>query len=340
MENKIFELLYKDSNDYLSKFNSKDTKDLLNLLKYYLIEYRDVLNIDRTIPFGPEIEFEHADLDSIETEIYSSYFETGIYELDRNEISVEEGGEINTPVLYNNKATWKDFKTVSDILSKYSTIDKNSSFHIHVCSKVFEDNLQYLLNFLKLWGAYENILYRFFYGEYTCERPKIETYSKPITEDCKRILNREYDDIYHLLTKLCPTRHLAINFLNVKDFKTYLIKNTIECRVPNGSLDPIIWQNNINLLISLIEYSKSKDFNNDIINNRILINEKEYNSFKDSGNVLLDIGNYNRLYIDQAFELADLIFNNNLDKINFLRQYVKDFSVNEYKFRKCKCFTK
>ena len=339
MDNKIFNYFYKEDNDLLSKLDYQDTRDLLELIKKYYIEYRDVLKVDRTIPFGTEMEFEHSDRESIEKDIYNTYFETGIFEV-KDEISVDEGGEINTPVLYNNKATWKDLKLVSDILSKYSKEGDKASFQVHVCSKVFEDNLQYLLNFLKLWEAYENVIYRFLYGEYCCERPKIRTYAEPIAENCKKLLNREYDDIYHLLTKLCPTRHLAINFCNVKDFKTYLTKNTIECRVPNGSLNPIIWQNNINLVVSLIEYSKSKDFNNEIINNRIFINEEIYNSFKDSYNVLLDFDKYNLIYRDQAFELADLIFNNNLDKINFLRQYFKDFSENKIIYEKCKSFTK
>ena len=47
------------------------------------------------------------------------------------------------------------------------------------------------------------------------------------------------------------------------------------------------------------------------------------------------------IYIDQALELIDLIFTNNLDKINFLRQYLKSFEMcNSNNYKKSKKFTK
>ena len=339
MDNKIFNYFHKNDNDLLSKLDYQDIRDFLELIKEYYIEYRDVLNINRTIPFGTEMEFEHSDRESIEKDIYNTYFETGIFEV-KDEISVDEGGEINTPVLYNNKATWKDLKLVSDILSKYSKEGDKSSFQVHVCANVFQEDKNYLLNLLKIWMAYENIIYRFLYGEYPCQRPKIDIFSKSMLEHYRNMLNHDYCDIYDMLGKLSMDRNIAINFCNVKDFKTYLLKNTIEFRTANGSLNPIIWQNNINFIISLIQYAKSINFNQEIVDNRMYINDQLYSSFKDEGGFLLDIEKYNKIYRDQAFELADLIFDNNLDKINFLRQYFKDFSENKIAYEKCKSFTK
>ena len=39
-------------------------------------------------------------------------------------------------------------------------------------------------------------------------------------------------------------------------------------------------------------------------------------------------GNKNDIYLDEALELCDLIFNNNFDKVYFLRQYLKSFEIN------------
>ena len=36
---------------------------------------------------------------------------------------------------------------------------------------------------------------------------------------------------------------------------------------------------------------------------------------------------YSQIHINDAFEFADLIFTNNLDKVYFLRQYFKDMHV-------------
>ena len=37
----------------------------------------------------------------------------------------------------------------------------------------------------------------------------------------------------------------------------------------------------------------------------------------------------NKIYIDDALEFVDLIFDNNMDKIYFLRQYIKSFEVSD-----------
>jgi len=110
-----------------------------------------------------------------------------------------------------------------------------------------------------------------------------------------------------------------------------LKKNTLEFRSPNGTIDPVIWQNNLNMLVNLLLYCKSNDFNNDVI-------DKRHDKYKEKYNSLYW---YNEIYIDQALELCDLIFTNNLDKINFLRQYLKSFEIcNKGKYIKSKRFTK
>ena len=53
-----------------------------------------------------------------------------------------------------------------------------------------------------------------------------------------------------------------------------------------------------------------------------------------------DFDSYNDIYYDQAIELCDLIFNKNIDKIYFLRQYLKNNSVSHSdNFIKAKKFT-
>ena len=49
---------------------------------------------------------------------------------------------------------------------------------------------------------------------------------------------------------------------------------------------------------------------------------------------------YNKIYLEQALEFADLIFNNNIDKIYFLRQYLKSFESSEIPLKKAKKFIK
>ena len=49
---------------------------------------------------------------------------------------------------------------------------------------------------------------------------------------------------------------------------------------------------------------------------------------------------YEEIYLDQSLELADMLFDNNLDKIYFLRQYLKSFQTGRTKSNKQKTFIK
>ena len=86
-----------------------------------------------------------------------------------------------------------------------------------------------------------------------------------------------------------------------------------------------------NLFSKLLLYAKSTKFNDDIIDTRYKHNKKNY-----------QIYSYNQIYLEQALELCDMIFDNNLDKIYFLRQYLKSFetTLRIDKLIKCKKFTK
>ena len=132
-------------------------------------------------------------------------------------------------------------------------------------------------------------------------------------------------------------RKRAINFTNISDIAPYLYDSigemrTIEFRSPNGTFNPIIWQNNVNLLVHLFMYAKSDKFNEDKIMKRMKMMLED--------NVSSKIYKYSRIYNGQAIELADMIFDNNLDKIYFLRQYVKDGNVSNMTLVKSETFTR
>ena len=47
-----------------------------------------------------------------------------------------------------------------------------------------------------------------------------------------------------------------------------------------------------------------------------------------------------RIKIDTSLELADILFDNNLDKVYFLRQYLKSFEIGNNTLEKVNQFTK
>ena len=94
-------------------------------------------------------------------------------------------------------------------------------------------------------------------------------------------------------------------------------------------MDPIIWQNNLNTLVNFLLYTKYSKFDLDTIIKRR--NETEYR-----------FELYDEIYLDQALEFCDLIFDNNYDKVYFLKQYLKGFEFQNYKkeYSKAKELTK
>ena len=128
---------------------------------------------------------------------------------------------------------------------------------------------------------------------------------------------QEETSLETMINLITSSRDKAVNFNNVKIdcCDKVIFGNTIEFRCPNGSLNPIIWQNNVNLLVKLLEYTKDPKFNHDIIDKRQMINQTKY----------MNLYWYKEVFLQQALELSDMIFDNNLDKIYFLKQYFKDY---------------
>ena len=134
----------------------------------------------------------------------------------------------------------------------------------------------------------------------------------------------------YMINKLPYDRYNAINFQNVGNPSKFSTNNTIEFRCPNGTLEPVIWQNNVNLLVNILNYSKSNTYDDDTISKRREINGDKY----------YELEWYNQIYLVQALELCDMLFDNNLDKVYFLRQYLKSFQIGESILDRPKTFVK
>lgn len=319
----VFKYINPDSNDKLSDISGLDLQDLIFLINHSSLKLREKLGLEQDITFGLEIEFEKAKKDIIESKIYD-YFNDNSWSM-FNDNSLIKGAEIVSPILKDNEQTWKDTKKVCSIIESYASIDRNSGGHIHVGTQVLGDKKESWLNFIKLWSVYENIIYRFCYGEFLTARPSTPEYAEPVSQlfwgtyvrfEGK---NASITDILYRLHE----RYQAVNFGNVSigQLSDFMKDNTIEFRCPNGTLNPVVWQNNVNLFVNLLKYSKDSSFDDDIVQKRHLINLDKF----------LELKWYNEIYLEQALELCDMIFSSNIDKIYFLKQYLKSFQVSKNK---------
>ena len=126
-------------------------------------------------------------------------------------------------------------------------------------------------------------------------------------------------EFYKYINKI--ERYKLLNFTKVSEFGKKEEGNTIEFSCPNGTLNEVIWQNNLNFFLSLMNYA------NDSYNNV----DWEYYVNKGNDNIESDY-DYSELYLKDALELADLIFKTNQDKIDFLKQYVKSINDINYSY--------
>lgn len=331
--------------DKLSKLRGLDLKELLLQVRNNYIEYRDNLGLDSDITFGTEIEFSKTRMaiviermllisnegwivkkDNSVTVGNEDYCNGRFYDKNGIEInsdySISRGGEVISPILNDNIKTWTELKSICEMLKSCDAVaDNSTSAHIHFGTQILGDDDNAWIDFIYLWIIYEKIIYRFAYGETLSFRSEIEKYARPMSRslfsNIKYITNKDSTSVRGTLRKIYPDRNWAINFCNTKMF-SYNKDNTLEIRCPNGTIEQVIWQNNINFFSKLFIAAKNNKIDRDII-------EKELYKYNSMDNIL---SLYNNIYFEEALELSDMIFDNNLDKINFLTQYFKSFEVN------------
>lgn len=276
----LFDFIKPNDNDIFSLMKGIELQELLYRLDNYYLELRDKLGFSNSVTFGLELEFEKAKRRRIDEKLEN----VGLYpDWDfKNDASLDYGGEINSPILRDEKENWIDLRNVCDILKEHAIIGKNSGGHIHIGTQVLGANKEHWLNFIKLWSIYENIIFRFLYGDSLTHRASLERYAPPMAKSLweeyntlKRVIAHNMSFGY-MINELQYDRYNAINFHNVNDPNGFCTRNTIEFRCPNGTLEPVIWQNNVNLLVNILEYSKNSSFDNDTISKRREINGDKY----------------------------------------------------------------
>lgn len=331
------ELFKIDENDSFSALNGIDLRELLIYLSKYYITYRETIGLPDYITFGTEIEYEHESKDTL---IEISKFMRQNYKSweVKSDGSLKAGGdEMASPILTDEKSVWIDLKNICDYLkSEGCKADKYAGAHIHYGAMILGNDYNKWKDFIKLYVSYEHILYRFAYGEMTSFRMKGYKYAYPAIDILKKVYNKRKKCCFRefITSFKSYQKYFGVN-LAIRDVGKDIIgpNDTVEFRNPNGTINPIVWQNNINAYGKLL-----KAIREETLDRRFL----DY-KFKHSTNSYKEIKFlYNEIDLKNVLEFVDLIFDNNLDKLNFLRQYIGDFNGGyedeEYAYKKT--FTK
>ncbi len=309
-----------NDNDFFSQLRGLDLQELLVQTENYFLEYRDKLNLPNYVTFGVEIEYE-----GILKIVTDKYIRKKLTEWNsKNDGSLRSGGEITSPIMTDDNKYWQELKMVCKYLSK-KNVDTlhNAGGHIHIGAHVLGSDVNAWKTFLKLYITYESVLFRFIYGDKISGRKGLFHYATPIADTLYEKLKRinEAYNIYCIRDVFPTDRYVALNFNNF----TYntpeerLKKNTLEFRSPNATTNAVIWQNNINAFAKMLLSAKLGVINEDFLDYKL-----EHEHLLYSCNTYL----YNEVCLKNVLEFVDLVFDNNLDKIYFLRQYLKDFQDN------------
>lgn len=292
--------------------------DYKRILKDKEIKYRTTLNLPSNLTFGIEIEYENAINELIsnllyEEELLNKNFSNWINKIEidlvYNNIDINKvmNGEINSPVLRDSIKTWKNLRIVLNILKENNALITNQcGGHVNIGAHILGNNITYWRNFLLLWILYEKEIYKFSSGEFSKIRIRengvIDRLTLLLLKNILYIsdIDKNKIDIFRYLGKsgvsFLAKKH-DVSFYDFKKFN-YDLDNRIEFRIPNGSLKEEIWQNYINFFAKFMIACKKE---------------------LDVDEIVYKINNNDH----SVLELADYVFEDNIDKENFLIQTLK-----------------
>ena len=173
--------------------------------------------------------------------------------------SLVNGSEIVSPVLTGNMEKQTD--EIKNICAILNGIQQNTSErcggHIHIGADYLK-NKQDFVNLIEIWSNAEKVLYTICNKKGEIPREGISEYAEPISKKIENAIKagtinlkneEDLEEFVNEIYKVQGERYSGINFCNIgkKD------KNTIEFRLPNGTIDPNTWIENINLFGGIVK---------------------------------------------------------------------------------------
>lgn len=185
--------------------------------------------------------------------------------------------------------------------------------YVHVSDEPFCLSNENLFKFIMLYVTYEHIIYKFGYNGPN-PRLALSKYAYPLREDLIKLLeimNIDFDYFRNIkiISDKLEKKIYGLNFYNI--VKTTSKTDTIEFRMCNGTIDPIVIQNEIDLFCNIM-LSLYKDIDVDFLINKI------------ENNYFTDLNEYGNINLKDLFKFVDLVFESDESKNRFILQYIKE----------------
>lgn len=322
----------------------KNKKELYCILKKHKISYKDYL--EESLKHGLEIEY--VNIPKSISYLLQKKYPLWNYKSEKSlsYFYPNTSGEFSSPVHTNRKEEWIELKNLcTDLKKNGAQVIDLCGAHIHIDIHELKDDLDAWVTFYKLWAIYEPILYRLMCNGRPI-REMVESCAQPVRSVIKKVLN-SFDEV-KLSSKYDWSDVIASSFLyrlwetmgkedecnygvslghwlNLHEKNSVNLKklDTLEFRLANGTLDPVVWQNNVFIITRLIHLSLSNDpFM------LSLIKQHQDVFFTEEHENLLTY--YNEEHEELLFEFLDLICLNNEQKFDLVKQYEKKKSLLSY----------
>ena len=114
LNNPLFRYIKPYNNDLFSKMNGRDLQDLLYYVDNYYLELRNRLGFDDYITFGLELEFENVKYRKLLDKFNALKSEW----IMKHDPSLDDGAEINSPILTDEKIYWDQLKKICLFVQK------------------------------------------------------------------------------------------------------------------------------------------------------------------------------------------------------------------------------
>ena len=115
---------------------------------------------------------------------------------------------------------------------------------------------------------------------------------------------------------------LSLHSVNFDKLDRNVIHNTIEFRSPNGTINEVICQNNVNTGVCFLLAAKASRVDREYLEHQLKTHPVT------EAKTLL----YRYINLNKALEFCDLVFEEDIDKMYFLKQYLKDYQENKGTF--------
>lgn len=232
--------------------------------------------------------------------------------------SLKNGVEIVSPILKNTEKDVEDIYLVCDILKNLDqNVSENCGGHIHIGANYLKSK-DSIKNLIELWANNEKIIYMMSNEKNDKMRDGVVTFAEPLSKkieeelyenniDYKKLDKEQFIEKLQAIQQAVKVaqregRRTGINLNNIGDKE----KNTVEFRIPNGTLNPRTWIENANLFGNIVATAQRITEIQEKSQKEITDEEKEVlMQFKELKNGQLDEEDRVNLFLDLTMQNED-----------------------------------